>query len=147
MSGAGQGTINFELTLGDEPALMIDAKLFRSVDFDTFASAVNGVREALWPTATEAQEEEEIDAQEEGEEAAEGAPVSDRAEAAPGWRLNPVPGTRAHDVLALLREGVTGTTEIADRLDMVTNVAGRLKAQLIKGGFWAPSQADEGGQS
>lgn len=133
------GSIHFELTLGDEPALMIDARIASADAFEVFANAVNGVREALWPSPDD--DAGSGDVGEAAEEGAQGEDTRESAEIALPRRsreaLNVIPGARLHDTLELLRRGVVDPVAIADELDVKTNVAASFKARLIKSGHWS----------
>ena len=128
--------MSFKFIIGDEGRLSIEATLLDEEQANRFAMAFNAAREIAFPSwAAEEPGEEEA----ETDDAAGVAPVAAHEPSrrrAPD-RLNVMPGTRAHDVLSLLQTGVVDPVEIADRLDMKTNVAASFKARLIAGGHWA----------
>lgn len=95
----------------EDDRLRIEAELGEAADADAFARAYNEARDRLWPAEPE-------------------------KPAPPRGILTIRPGSRAEQVLALLREGVTDVTAIADRLDLTNGIAGTLKAGLIRGGHW-----------
>ena len=129
----------FNITIKSGGCISINAEIESHAEAVAFARAWDGAVTGAFP-----EEQAAADAEAAAAEGAEEDAAEEPAPAPGRPKINPVPGTRAHDVLELLRAGVVDAVAIADKLGMATNVAGRLKTQLVRGGHWSPEQ--QGGE-
>lgn len=111
--------------------LEIKAKLSSREDANAFVEAFDPIQLAMFPGAEEAGEAEpeadevEADANDVNDEPASTRPA------------DPLPGTKASDVLAALRAGTFDHRDRAKRLDMSAYEARTIYERLVAAGHWS----------